>query len=270
LSGIAKQISDRFDYIIIGKLFTAADLGIFQRGKTLAWLPVEFTASVFNNPLFASFSKLQGDKAKFLKNYILVYRIITFLVLPVIVLSFILADQIIFILLGEKWTDASLFLKYFSLASLIYIMSLNKFRLLSALGFPKYNAYYNTFDLIFKPLMIVLFVFVLGYKNMDTIAIIFIFSFFLRFLYSSTKLANQLDTTFRVVAFVNYKELMGTLISGGLLWLIMNQFSFINNYSIYYSTSLFTIIYVLLLTGFILLFNKPLVIEMKMIFLKRK
>ena len=121
-SGITKQISDRFDYLVVGKVFTAADLGIFQRGKNIAHMPIEFTASVFNNPLFAAFSRLQDSKEKFLKNYIKIYRIITFLVLPVMVLSFIMADEIIFIFLANNGWNRLCFTIFFRLG-FIYILS---------------------------------------------------------------------------------------------------------------------------------------------------
>jgi len=261
ISGITKQLADRFDYMIVGKVFNAADLGIFQRGKNIASMPIEFTASVFNNPLFASFSKLQDRKDRFLKNYIKVYRIITLIVLPIIVLSFVFADEIIFVLLGEKWMDSALFLKYFSVWGVIYILGVNKFRLLSALGYPNYGAKYHFFDMIFRPLVIVILFFGLKLKSMETIALVFIVFFFIQFMYSSLKLKTHLNTKLIKITLSNYKEIGITLLPALLVFFVL-QFNVFQISSVIILIIGLPIYYIFYLS-LAILFNKNLLKEIK-------
>lgn len=269
-SGITKQISDRFDYLVVGKVFTAADLGIFQRGKNIAHMPIEFTASVFNNPLFAAFSRLQDSKEKFLKNYIKIYRIITFLVLPVMVLSFIMADEIIFILLGEQWMESALFLQYFSVWGFIYILSVNKFRLLSALGYPKYGANYNLCDMVFKPLTILFLFIVINVKSMEIIAIVYIFSFFIQFIYSSIKLKNHLNTDFITITLANFKELIIVLAPALLISILINNIKFLIGLSPICKSIFVLALYFLIYISLAFFTIKPIIIELRSIAFKSK
>jgi len=270
ISGITKQIADRFDYLIVGKVFTAADLGIFQRGKNIASLPIEFTASVFNNPLFASFSRLQGNKEKFLNNYIKIYRVITFLVLPVMVLSFIMADEIIFILLGEKWMESALFLQYFSVWGVLYILSINKLRLLSALGFPKYGANYHLFVMLFRPLTILLLFFVINIKSMEIIAIVYIFSFLIQFIYSSIKLKNHLNTDFITITLANFRELIIVIVPALLIFILINNITFLMGLSPIYKLIFVLALYFLIYLSLAYFIIKPIIMELRSIALKNK
>jgi O-antigen/teichoic acid export membrane protein len=260
-AGITKQIADRFDYLIVGKVFTAANLGIFQRGKNIARMPIEFTASVFNNPLFAAFSRLQDNKEKFLENYIKIYRVITLIVMPIMVLSFVLADEIIFILLGEKWMESALFLKYFSVWGFIYIFSVNKFRLLSSLGFPKYGANYNLFDLVFRPVTILLFFFVFNIRSMEIIAIIYIVSFFLRFIYSSIKLKNHLNTNFITITFANFRELIIVISPALLSYILVNNIIVLVGLTPIYKLFLVLTLYLSIYISLAFFAIKPIIME---------
>lgn len=93
----------KFDALVIGKLFSAFDLGIYDRGKSLVRLVVRYAFSSFGNVLFPSFSKMNSDYDQIKNSLIKLLNIvclITFLLTGLLVIS---AKEMIVFVYTEKW-----------------------------------------------------------------------------------------------------------------------------------------------------------------------
>lgn len=206
-----RELSEKFDLIVIGKLFSAGDLGVFQRGKELAFIPVNFTASVINQTVFTAFSRIQDQRKRFFTNYIKIYRLVTLFVVPITALIFLNAEEFVLVLIGEQWRYVVPFLRLFAIAGALYTIG-GHFNILSALGFPKFGARYSSFTALAKPTIILVLVFLI---DIDMLMVAWVFISFLvfRFFYGTYHLSKKLGVAFSKIGLSNYKELLIVVLS---------------------------------------------------------
>ncbi|NPA60848.1 MAG: lipopolysaccharide biosynthesis protein, partial [Epsilonproteobacteria bacterium] len=103
LAGIISIISNRSDYIFIGKLFPINLLGYYQRAKTLEQTVVSYTSVSIINIFFPLISKIQKDLELVKETIEKSYIIISYLIFFIIGILFINSREIILVLFGENW-----------------------------------------------------------------------------------------------------------------------------------------------------------------------
>ncbi|REE27454.1 O-antigen/teichoic acid export membrane protein [Winogradskyella pacifica] len=120
LSIFIDSIFSRLDTLIIGKLFSAATLGLFYKAQSLNKLVVQYAFSSFSGVLFPSLSKLAHDKEKLREVLIRILHLVCFTTFLFSGLMFINAKSVIVILLTEKWLGSVPIFKILALFSFIY------------------------------------------------------------------------------------------------------------------------------------------------------
>jgi len=133
------SLTENADYVFVGKLYSSAQLGLYSRGKTYAFIPVDFLSSVINRTIFPLFSKMQDDPSEFERNYVKTCQLVIYLFLPIMFLTIIDSKEIITILLGKKWLGASEYLGLFSIVGFLYILNSFRFHILNSSGLSNYN-----------------------------------------------------------------------------------------------------------------------------------
>lgn len=97
--------------IVLGKLYTARDLGMYSQAKKLEDVPVTSTSAIIGQVTFPLFSKIQ-DNSDSLKN---VQRkslsAIAFITIPLLLLIMVIAKPLIVFLYTEKWAEAAPYLQ---------------------------------------------------------------------------------------------------------------------------------------------------------------
>jgi len=120
--------------LVIGKLFSARDLGFYTRAKSLEELPSRFFSWDVGLVTFPVFSTMQDDPAQ-LKRAI--KKILTFLALvnfPLMIGLAITARPLVLVLLTEKWTECIPYLQLLCGVELLFPDLLINQNLLQALG----------------------------------------------------------------------------------------------------------------------------------------
>lgn len=97
--------------IVIGKRYTTADLGYYNRGQLLPNTIIDTAANSVNGVLFPALSSLQNDKERHKMVIRRSERMISFVVFFFAAMMFALAPNIISLLLGEKWLPAVPFMR---------------------------------------------------------------------------------------------------------------------------------------------------------------
>jgi PST family polysaccharide transporter len=96
-----------FDNVIVGMVLGAAPLGLYSKAYNLLMLPIR----QINNPLTSvalpALSKLQNDPARFKSFFLNMCSVASVISIPIVAYSYVDADIIIRILLGEKWMSAT-------------------------------------------------------------------------------------------------------------------------------------------------------------------
>jgi O-antigen/teichoic acid export membrane protein len=115
-SGLLHTVYTHASSILIGKFYTPAELGNYDRGNSIASLPSLRLSSVFNSVSFPILSKVQNDDER-LKNVYHKYVAMTSLVIFFIMtLLAVVARPLVLLLLTEKWLGAVPFLQVFCFA----------------------------------------------------------------------------------------------------------------------------------------------------------
>ncbi len=107
------------DNLLIGKIFGAGPLGIYNRAYTLMQLPTSNLSSVVSRVLFPYLSKNQNDIAAASLFYIKALKSIAHISFPLMAMILICSGDIIFFLYGEKWMGVVPILRVFSIAGAV-------------------------------------------------------------------------------------------------------------------------------------------------------
>lgn len=119
LDSIVQFWTRNIDNLLVGKIFGAGSLGIYNRAYTLMQLPTSNLSSVVSRVLFPYLSKNQNDISTAASVYVKTIRSIALISFPLMMLLFICSGDIIFFLYGDKWMGVVPLLKFFAIAGAI-------------------------------------------------------------------------------------------------------------------------------------------------------
>lgn len=116
LSGLLHTIYIHASSLLIGKFYTPAELGYYDRGNQLASLPSLNLSSIFYTVTFPILSKLQQDNNRLTHAYFQYLSKISLIVFFLMTLLAVVAKPLVLILLTEKWVGAVPFVQVFCVA----------------------------------------------------------------------------------------------------------------------------------------------------------
>jgi len=106
LSGLLDAVFTRLDYLIIGKLFTPATLGFFQRAKSLNLMVVQYSSGSLMRVLFPILSEVQNDLQRLQRIAVKAMGIICFIVFLLLGGLYLISEELILLLFGDKWIQS--------------------------------------------------------------------------------------------------------------------------------------------------------------------
>ena len=113
LSGLLIQFFRALDNAVIGKIFSASDLGFYTRAKSLKEFPVRNSTAILTRIIFPIFSTIKNNDERLLHVYKKFIGIVAFVIFPMMFGMITIADPLIRILLTEKWLPSVLYLQLF-------------------------------------------------------------------------------------------------------------------------------------------------------------
>ncbi|MEZ9835249.1 lipopolysaccharide biosynthesis protein [Vibrio breoganii] len=240
--------------LIIGKTFSAGQLGIFNQAKTLSHMPAMTITGVIQKVTYPMFSTMQNDATRLDEAYLRTLRIAMMVVGPVMFGLCITSAQLINLLLGEKWQDSAPLISILSMAFVLYPIHAINLNILQVKG---RSDYFLKIEIIKKiNITIMLFLTVpLGVKAMCVGMVV------------TSYIAVVLNTyyTAKLSSISQYKQMLAllpiliiTMVSASIGYLVGLEVS-TNWLSILVILSTALLCYLILL----LLFQKSLIIEMK-------
>jgi O-antigen/teichoic acid export membrane protein len=102
-SGLLNTVFENLYFVVIGRLFSAADLGIYSRARTMQRLPALTFSEVVTRVIFPVFSTVQDDPRRLKRG---VRKVLTATVLvhfPMMIGLAVVARPLVLVLLTEKW-----------------------------------------------------------------------------------------------------------------------------------------------------------------------
>jgi O-antigen/teichoic acid export membrane protein len=134
LSSLAETLYTNLQGLIIGKRFSAGDLGYFSQAKKLEEIPVTGLSSIVNDVTFPAFSSLQDDPDRLLAGVRKSTKALTFLNFPMMILLMIVAQPLICLLYGSKWEPSAPYFQILCVSGLIYTVNTLNTNVIKSLG----------------------------------------------------------------------------------------------------------------------------------------
>lgn len=119
-SGLLDTIYTNIYPIVIGKLYSAADLGQYKRARDFASIPSAGLTGVIQQVTFPVLSQIQEDVARLSRNYRRMLRFTVFLVFPIMIGMAVLAHPLVISLVTDKWAQCVPYLQVLCLSFLWY------------------------------------------------------------------------------------------------------------------------------------------------------
>ena len=120
ISSLIDNLYKNITPIIVGKFFSTAQLGVFNRAKTYADLPSQQCTSVLQQVTFPVLSKLQNDDDALARNYRKMLKASAFVIFPIMALLSALSKPFIVLLVTDKWIDAVILLQIMCFSAMWY------------------------------------------------------------------------------------------------------------------------------------------------------
>ena len=112
--------------LIIGKFYTAKDLGYYSRGESLATYPSTNITGILQSVTYPVLSKIQDDDEHLIQSYRKLISMTSLVIFFGMFLLGALAKPLIVTLLTDKWLDAVIYLQIFCFAYMFdHICALN-------------------------------------------------------------------------------------------------------------------------------------------------
>lgn len=133
--GILWQIYSNLTPIIIGKFYSAKDLGFYNRGVGLAQLPENTILGVLDKVVFPIFAKIQTDTERLIGIYRKYIKCTSMAIMFCMILFAALARPLVLVLLSDKWEECIIYLQIFIFCVLFdHVQKLN-LSLLKVVGY---------------------------------------------------------------------------------------------------------------------------------------
>ena len=134
LSAFIDRTFENIYVLVIGKVYTAVDLGYFQRARSLQRLPVDSIQEVLGRVMFPLFTKIQDDPVRMKSGMRKALQLSALLVFPGMALLSSISEPMIVTLLGLKWLPSVPYLKWLCLVGALYPVHAVNVNILLAIG----------------------------------------------------------------------------------------------------------------------------------------
>lgn len=133
-SGLLNTTFDHLYSLVIGRLFSAGQLGIYSRARTMQQIPTTTFSEMVTRVIFPVFSTVQDDPAKLKRGLRKVVTAVVFIHFPVMIGLAAAARPLVLVLLTEKWLPCVPCLQLLCLAGLLYPLHVVNLDILKAKG----------------------------------------------------------------------------------------------------------------------------------------
>jgi O-antigen/teichoic acid export membrane protein len=134
MSGLIATFFNNIYSLIIGKIFSARDLGYYTSARQFPDFFATSITSVLQGVTFPILASLQDERERMVSVYGRLMRIVVFFVIPSLTLLAILTEPFIRFFLTEKWLPVVPLMQWLCFARIIYPISALNMNILNAVG----------------------------------------------------------------------------------------------------------------------------------------
>jgi O-antigen/teichoic acid export membrane protein len=134
LAGLYAQTLNNIYNIVIGKAYSASDLGYYTKTKQFADVTAGTVASIMQQVTFPILASLQDDRSRMTSVFSRLIRMSAFLIFPAMTLLALVSEPFVRMILTEKWLPMVPLLQWMCFARIFYPMSAINMNILNAVG----------------------------------------------------------------------------------------------------------------------------------------
>ncbi|WP_276390839.1 lipopolysaccharide biosynthesis protein [Eudoraea chungangensis] len=134
LSGLVTTAYHHSYTLIIGKMFSATQLGFYNQANTLRMFPVQNLTTALRKVTYPVFSSIQDDNVRLKAMFRKITALVFFVVTPVMLYLVIVAEPLFRFLLTEKWLPAAPYFQVLALSAIVYPLSMYNLNIVLAKG----------------------------------------------------------------------------------------------------------------------------------------
>jgi O-antigen/teichoic acid export membrane protein len=214
--------NSQFDTLLIGKILGAEALGIYHLAKNLAIKPAQIINPIINRVAFPVMATIQDDTLRLKNIYLRGINYLCSINFIIYLMLFVLAEPVVFLLVGEKWGESVIILQILSLYFLVRSTGNPVGSLVLAKGRADLSFYWNLGLFYIIPISI----YVGSFKGVVGVAISLVILQLLLSIPNWYFLVRPLcKAKFQEYFIQILKPLLLSLVSVGTSYLIVNMFS---------------------------------------------
>lgn len=134
LSGFVFTIFEHLDSLIIARIFSPLQLGLFSRAKSLNRMVVKYSSDSLGAITFPALAKIQDDRPKFIETGLRTEKIVSFIAFGLLGWLYLVAEPLILLLLGKNWVESISYFKILCLSGFAFPVGAASLSLLKAAG----------------------------------------------------------------------------------------------------------------------------------------
>jgi teichuronic acid exporter len=120
--------------ILIGKMYSVRDVGLFNRARNTQLVPVMVMLSIVQRVAYSAFSSVAEDKARLIRGLRQAQAVAMFVNMPIMVGVILLAEPLVLTLFGNQWLPCVPMLQVLGLGGILWPLSILNLNMLRAQG----------------------------------------------------------------------------------------------------------------------------------------
>ena len=150
LEAFTVWLSSWMGTFVLGVVFDPYHLGLYKTATSLVASITSLATSAINPIIFATLSRFQSDREKFDSIFYKMQSYLAMVIVPLSLTLLVFREQIVLVMLGNQWNDASLFFgMYAAASSLVVVFGHTASEAYRALGKPRLSALAQGLYLLF-------------------------------------------------------------------------------------------------------------------------
>ena len=135
LTGLSDIIFTKLYFPLIGKYFSATQLGFYTNATSFSNIIVKQTTISYGRVLFPAISSIQENKERLSKYYSAVFRLLSFVMFPISLIAIISSHSFISFFLTAKWLPAVPYMQLFLTEGFFFALYMLNQNTFNAIGY---------------------------------------------------------------------------------------------------------------------------------------
>jgi teichuronic acid exporter len=133
-SGLLGTVFNNIYLVVIGKLFSLADLGFYSKAKGLQEFPVRSTSSIISSVTFPVFASIQDERSRVKVGVQKSLTTLVMMITPCMLGLAVVARPLVSVVLTDKWLPCVPFLQLLCIEGILWPLHVINMDILKALG----------------------------------------------------------------------------------------------------------------------------------------